>query len=203
MGFMGCSVPTFYAIICNCGIIVTQVRSGFVVVKEKDHVYIQSYKHDGSLHRTWAKGFVIESNATRIVLVTNRALVSEADGRKWITREPAVCFFYPDQWFNAICMIRKTGIHYYCNIASPSLFDGEAIKNIDYDLDVKVSPLGKVTVLDEDEYARHSRKMQYPAKLDVVLHKELERLLERIERKESPFMQEEILELYDRYLMLL
>ena len=49
-------------------------------VREKEYVYIQSYKHDGSLHRTWAKGFVIEANASRIVLVTNRALVSEADG---------------------------------------------------------------------------------------------------------------------------
>ena len=51
-------------------------------------------------------------------------------------------------------MIRKTGIHYYCNIASPSLYDGEAIKNIDYDLDVKVAPNGKSIILDEEEYER-------------------------------------------------
>lgn len=171
-----------------------------MVLKEKDQVYIQSFKHDGSLHRTWAKGFVVEANAQRIVAVTNRTLVSESDGRKWVTREPAVCFFYPDLWFNAICMIRKTGIHYYCNIASPSLYDGEAIKNIDYDLDVKLSPLGKVTILDEDEYARHSRKMHYSKKLDIVLHKELNALLDRIDRKDSPFLEEEVMELYERYL---
>lgn len=171
-----------------------------MVVKEKDRVYIQSYKHDGSLHRTWAKGFVVESNAKRIVAVTNRTLVSESDGRKWVTREPAVCFFYPDLWFNAICMIRKTGIHYYCNIASPSIYDGEAIKNIDYDLDVKVSPQGKITILDEDEYTRHSRKMGYGEKLDHVLHKEMNALIRMIENKESPFKEEEIMELYDRYL---
>lgn len=171
-----------------------------MVVKEKDCVYIQSYKHDGSLHRTWAKGYVVESNAKRIVAVTNRTLVSESDGRKWVTREPAVCFFYPDLWFNAICMIRKTGIHYYCNIASPSIYDGEAIKNIDYDLDVKVSPQGKITILDEDEYTRHSRKMGYGEKLDYVLHKEMNALIRMIENKESPFKEEEIMELYDRYL---
>ena len=61
-----------------------------------ESIYIQSFKHDGSLHRTWAKGFVIESNNKRIVAVTNKTWVSEADGRKWITREPAICFFYPD-----------------------------------------------------------------------------------------------------------
>ena len=123
-------------------------------LKEKDHVYIQSFKHDGSLHRTWACGYVIEANEKRIVAVTNKTLVSESDGRKWVTREPAICFFYPDKWYNVICMIRKTGIHYYCNIASPSLYDGEAIKNIDYDLDVKVAPNGKSIILDEEEYER-------------------------------------------------
>lgn len=37
------------------------------MLKEKDYVYIQSYKHDGSLHRTWIKGFVIEVSKERIV----------------------------------------------------------------------------------------------------------------------------------------
>ena len=58
-------------------------------IQEREYVYIQSYKHDGSLHRTWAKGYVIEANERRIVAVTNKTLVSESDGRKWVTREPA------------------------------------------------------------------------------------------------------------------
>lgn len=169
-------------------------------LKVQDHVYIQSYKHDGSLHRTWAKGFVIEANAQRIVAVTNKTLVSESDGRKWVTREPAVCFFYPDKWYNVICMIRKTGIHYYCNLASPSLYDGEAIKNIDYDLDVKVSPLGKTTILDEDEYRQHAKQMKYSDELDRVIHKEMDKLLETIKYCKSPFDTEEIMDLYDQYL---
>ncbi len=172
-------------------------------LKETDRVFIQSYKHDGSLHRTWAKGFVVEANAARTVVVTNHTLVSEADGRHWVTREPAVCFFYPDEWFNAISMIRKTGVYYYCNIASPSIYDGEAIKNIDYDLDVKVSPQGKTMILDEDEYCRHARQMEYGEKLDRVLHRELERLLKRIHQKDSPFNEKEIWELYERYLSLI
>lgn len=170
---------------------------------ERDAVYIQSYKHDGSLHRTWAKGFVIEANAARIVAVTNRTLVSESDGRKWVTREPAVCFFYPDKWYNIICMIRKNGIHYYCNIASPSIYDGEAIKNIDYDLDVKVSPVGKVTILDEDEYRMHAKQMNYSDKLDKVLRNELNDLLKKIEKKQSPFTEAEIMELYTHYLVIM
>ena len=96
-------------------------------------VHIQSYKHDGSLHRTWCKGFVLEADEKHIVVVTDRAWVIESDGRKWLTREPAVCFFYTDKWFNVISMIRHAGIYYYVNLASPSIYDGEAIRNIDYD----------------------------------------------------------------------
>lgn len=169
-------------------------------LQDKDYVFIQSYKHDGSLHRTWAKGYVLESSEERIVAVTNKTLVSESNGRKWITREPAICFFYPNKWYNVICMIRKTGIHYYCNIASPSIFDGEAIKNIDYDLDVKVSPLGKTMLLDEDEYTQHAQEMGYSKQLDKAIHRGLDRLMVDIRLRNSPFEHREIIRLYDKYL---
>ncbi len=172
-------------------------------LQEREKVYIQSYKHDGSLHRTWAQGYILEANEKRIVAVTNRAFVSEADGRTWVTREPAICFFYPDKWYNVICMIRKNGVHYYCNLASPSLFDGEAIKNIDYDLDVKILPNGKFSILDEDEYAQHSKQMHYSAKLDHVIRSALDKLLVDIQLKNSPFDAEEIMKLYDKYLYFL
>lgn len=169
-------------------------------LKEGEYVYIQSFKHDGSLHRTWAMGYVIEANAKRAVVVTNHTLVSESDGRKWITREPAICYLYPDKWYNVICMIRKTGIHYYCNLASPSLYDGEAIKNIDYDLDVKVNPVGKTTLLDEDEYREHMMQMGYSSALDKAINKGLDKLMVDIRLKNSPFDHTEIYHLYDKYL---
>ncbi len=63
-------------------------------LQEREYVYIQSFKHDGSLHRTWAKGYVIEANETRIVAVTNKTLVSEADGRKWVARRERRFVFF-------------------------------------------------------------------------------------------------------------
>ncbi len=164
-----------------------------------DHVYIQSYKHDGSLHRTWSKGFVIETSEDKMVVVTNKTWVIESDGRKWYTREPAICFFYTKKWFNIITMIRKTGIYYYCNIASPSLFDGEAIKNIDYDLDVKLYPTGEYEILDEDEYLEHGKDMGYSTELKTVLENEMNRLLLSIQNMEEPFNDKCIEEYYDLY----
>jgi len=170
--------------------------------KEKEYIYIQSFKHDKSLHRTWSKAFVIEANDKRIVAITDRAYVIEADGRKWLTREPAICFFYPDKWYNVISMIRKKGVFYYCNLASPSIYDGEALKNIDYDLDIKVSNDFEYFILDEDEYEEHAKGMKYSKDLDYVVHKQMKTLIKQIEKRQSPFDHEEIQRLYNRYLIL-
>lgn len=170
--------------------------------KVKEEIYIQCYKHDKSRHRTWAKGYVIEANEERIVTITDKAWVIESDMRKWLTREPAINIFYPDKWFNVICMIRKKGIFYYCNLASPSIYDGEALKYIDYDLDVKVDNHFNFNVIDQDEYEEHGQEMNYSDDLKFVIEKELDKLIERIKNRQSPFNHEEIYDLYDKYLKL-
>ncbi|MFV0479084.1 MAG: DUF402 domain-containing protein [Anaerorhabdus sp.] len=168
-------------------------------LEKKQQVYIQSFKHDGSLHRTWAQGYVVEAEENQFVAVTDKTWVIESDGRRWLTREPAICFFYPDAWFNVIAMIRKTGIYYYCNLASPSLYDGEAIKNIDYDLDVKVYPDGHYDLLDEDEYEIHGVQMNYSEELKVIIQSQLKNLLRRIQNKEAPFDEKVINQYYKEY----
>ena len=52
-----------------------------MTMQENQYIYIQSYKHDGSLHRTWAMGYVLEVSENRYVVVTNKTLVTEADGQ--------------------------------------------------------------------------------------------------------------------------
>ena len=168
--------------------------------KVKESIYIQSFKHDGSLHRTWAKGYVMEANEKRIVCVTNKTWVSESDGRRWVTREPAIYFFYPDKCFNVISMIRKTGIYYYCNIASPSIYDGESLKNIDYDLDLKVNPQYGWTILDEDEYVEHGIEMGYSEELKKAIEKGLDQVIELVADRKSPFDHDEVSAIYERYL---
>ena len=169
-------------------------------LKINDTVFIQSYKHDGSRHRTWSKGLLIDKKEHELVVVTDHTFVVENDGRKWLTKEPAICFFYDNRWFNVISMVRKNGIYYYCNIASPSLYDGEAIKNIDYDLDVKVYPDYSYTILDEDEYEMHAKKMNYPHDLKMIVEMELRNITRMIENRDKPFEFEYINEYLLRYL---
>lgn len=156
-------------------------------LKIGDSVFVQSYKHNGSLHRTWSKALVIDILEHCAVVVTDHSWVVEDNGRRWLTKEPAICFYYDDKWYNIISMVRKTGIYYYCNIASPSLYDGEAIKNIDYDLDVKVFPDGEYIILDENEYNYHADIMNYPENIKKIIEKQLNELLEMVKNKKNPF----------------
>ncbi len=167
-----------------------------------DVVYVQTYKHDGSRHRTWSSATVLDVDETKIVAITYKTWVIESNNRKWFTREPAICFYYNDRFYNVMAMIRKRGIYYYCNLASPSIYDGEAIKNIDYDLDVKVFPDGNMLLLDEQEFQKHQKQMDYPEELTELVRDEQARLVEIIKAKEYPFNDEVINEYFEQHLQL-
>ena len=101
---------------------------------------------------------VLKTTENAIIGVNDHTLVTESDGRRWVTREPAIVYFHKKYWFNIIAMIRDNGISYYCNMASPYYLDEEALKYIDYDLDVKIFTDGEKRLLDVEEYERHKRK---------------------------------------------
>ena len=51
-------------------------------LKIGESVYVQSYKHSGSLNRTWSKAQVIDIKDDFVVVVTDHSWVVEADGRR-------------------------------------------------------------------------------------------------------------------------
>ena len=150
-------------------------------------ILIHGYKHNGKIHRCWSRGLVLQETEDHFIVINNRTLVTESDGRMWHTREPAIWYMPKKKWYNVICMIRKTGVYYYCNIASPTLYDGEALKYIDYDLDLKVFPDGNYRVLDQEEYRQHAKEMGYSDELDKILKKQLDILIKEATKNEGPF----------------
>jgi len=156
-------------------------------LKIGDSVFVQSYKHNGSIHRTWSKALVIDVTDDFYAVVTDHSWVVESDNRRWLTKEPAICFYYKKKWFNIISMVRKAGIYYYCNIATPSIYDGEAIKNVDYDLDVKVFPDGNYIILDENEFEYHCQRMNYPDEIKQICINSKNELVEMVKQNEKPF----------------
>ena len=107
---------------------------------------IHSYKHDKTIHRVWNNIVVLDKSEHEVVIGNYKTRVVESNGRYWNTKEPAICFFYDNEWFNVIAMLKEDGIHYYCNISSPYVFDDEAIK-----------------------YKHHANIMNYPPELKEVV----------------------------------
>lgn len=161
---------------------------------------VYCFKHNGSLHRCWDRGLVLENNEDYIVIATKKAKVVECNGRRWFTKEPAVTIFSKKEWWNAICMLKKEGVCYYCNIASPSVIDGDSIKYIDYDLDAKLFPDGEIRLLDQKEYLHHKDKYKYSADLDTVLKYTLDKVVKQMEERNFPFNDDSIIKYYNKFL---
>ena len=142
-----------------------------------DKFNIHCYKHDGQLYRTWDEAILLDIKKDYWVFGNNKTTVTEKQGAIWKTKEPAIMYFFKNKWFNIIAQMKKDGIYYYCNIASPSIIEDDTIKYIDYDLDLRIFPSGDYRILDEVEYDLHKRVMKYSNDLDKVVHHGLDELI--------------------------
>ena len=177
-------------------------RGRHEITKRRRLYHNSKYKHDGRLHRTWRDTMVLKTTENAVIGVNDHTLVTEADGRRWVTREPAIVYFHKKYWFNIIAMIRDNGISYYCNLASPYVLDQEALKYIDYDLDVKVFADGEKKLLDVDEYEIHKKEMHYSPDIDYILKEHVKILVDWINNGKGPFSQSYVNIWYKRYLEL-
>ncbi|AJD90580.1 hypothetical protein KP77_14300 [Jeotgalibacillus alimentarius] len=166
---------------------------------EGQSIQIHSYKHDGLIHRVWQETTVLKGTRNIVIGGNDRTIVTESDGRTWLTREPAICYFHAEHWFNIICMLRDDGVYYYCNLSSPFVYEDKAVKYIDYDLDIKVYPDMSYTLLDEDEYEEHRKLMGYPPVIDRILQRNVDKLIRWIKQRRGPFAPDFIDVWYSRY----
>ena len=160
---------------------------------------IQCYKHDGKIHRAWDEAVVLDVKSDYIVFGNNRTLVTEAEGTKWKTKEPAIMYFFKDKWFNIISQLKKDGVYYYCNIATPFIIEENTIKYIDYDLDLRIFPSKEYKILDRLEYKYHKKKMNYSDELDEVVKGSLDDLIKLYENDFFPFDEKSNKEYYKMY----
>ena len=160
---------------------------------------IHGYKHDGNIHRAWDEAILLEIHDDYLIFGNEKTKVTESDGRTWKTKEPAVLYFFKDNWYNIIGQYKKDGIYYYCNIASPYLIEEDTIKYIDYDLDLRVFPDGSFKVLDRGEYKYHKALMNYSKEIDTILKAELTNLINIVRKKESAFKKGTVEHYYEIY----
>ena len=84
----------------------------------------------------------------------------------------------------------------------PYYLDNEALKYIDYDLDVKVFADGEKRLLDVEEYERHKKQMHYSDDLDFILKENVKILVDWINNGRGPFSDAYVNIWYKRYVEL-
>ena len=164
-----------------------------------DKLQIQCYKHNGKIHRSWDEAVILHLAKDYIVCGNNKTLVTESEGNTWRTKEPAIIYFFKNSWFNVIAQLKKDGIYYYCNIATPYILEENTIKYIDYDLDLRVLPSKEYKILDRMEYKYHKKIMNYSDDLDKVIKCSLDELIECYKNKKFFFQEKNNLEHYNTY----
>ena len=168
-------------------------------LKIGDTLVIHCYKHNGVIYESSRLAYVIDIKEDFIVLGDKNVLITKKDGRSWHTKGSAIMFFYKKRWFNIIAQIKDDGITYYCNIASPFIIDGNTLKYIDYDLDLRVYSNGTYKILDKNEYNYHKKLMSYPEEINYIVQKELSELIKMKKASEYPFRKETIEYYYESF----
>ena len=166
-------------------------------MKKGEKYNIHGYKHNGKLYKTWDEAILLDETDDYYVFGNRNTKVTKIFGKSWYTKETAILFYFKNNWYNVVAQLKKKGIYYYCNIASPVLIDGKTIKFIDYDLDLRVFPDDTYKILDKSEYEYHKRIMKYPKDLQDILKFKLNELIKRYKNKEVPF-DEELLKMYEK-----
>ncbi len=168
-------------------------------IKIGDKLKIECYKHNGYLDRTSDEATVVYVDDKCLVVANEHTRLTEHDGKSHCTNEPAILFFYKKKWFNIIGQLKKGGLFYYCNIATPYIIDGCSIKYIDYDLDLRVFPDGGFKVLDRNEYRYHKKIMKYGHELDWIIQTSLAELIHLKKTNQGPFQKNVVEEYYEKF----
>ena len=163
-------------------------------MKIGDKYKIYCYKHNGEAYQASEETIILDIKDDYIVCGNYMVDVKEPEGHTYKTKELAIIYFYKHNWFNCIAQLKSFGLFYYCNMASPYIIDENVIKYIDYDLDLRVFPDGGYKILDYNEYKYHKKKMKYPEEIDIIINKELQKLIVMKKNNEGPFDKKQILE---------
>ncbi len=168
-------------------------------MKVGDKLTIHCYKHNGKIDRISGEAVILDETEDYLVCANNKVKLTENDGRSHRTKEIAILFFYKNNWYNILAQLKKYGLFYYCNIASPYIIDGNIIKYIDYDLDLRIFPDGTFKVLDKNEYRYHKITMRYSEDIDLIVQDSLNTLIKMKENNEPPFRKEVVEKYYNLY----
>lgn len=167
-------------------------------LQNKTIFQIESYKHDGTLHRKWLKNYILYYNDELLIGMNNRTPVIEANEKQWMTEEPVLFYFHKKHWFNVIYIFHEQRPYFYCNISSPFTYCNNTLSYIDYDLDLIVQNDYSYQLVDEDELLLNKQKLNYSEEIERNIEEGVKVLKRWVEKRKGPFQDEFITKWWKR-----
>jgi protein associated with RNAse G/E len=159
-------------------------------------VFVHATNYDGSSH--WQHPAELVEARDDIVMTRTAAGINVKHERGvYVSPFNTRGHYWPDRWFNVIRLElpdpstgwgRLTG--WYCNIATPVQFDGESVRYVDLQLDVRVFAEDhglRCSVLDEDEFETARERYAYPDDLVERARRAVDEVIELVVRRAFPF----------------
>lgn len=141
--------------------------------KVNKKIMVHAYKRNGWLYRVWEFPKVIDVGKDYICVSSynSNVITSDKDSNRNFRSKNlknSFWFFFKDEWFNIIATLTESNeIQYYVNIASPYIYEEEAIKYYDLDLDIKMKSIDAnfYRILDVEEFNENKIKFKYEKEL--------------------------------------
>jgi hypothetical protein len=84
----------------------------------------------------------------------------------FVRHRALVNYLWFDRWYGLFDIAEPRGLrHWYGNVQTPAVFDGDTISYVDLDLDVVLEPGAPPCLVDEDEFLEACERLRYPAEV--------------------------------------
>lgn len=152
-------------------------------------IVVNSRKFDGRIAKSWEADLIERRDD---VLILKGVFDSDIDHKKLgFIKHGTVSyeFYWADRWYNVFRFHEPDGHlrSYYCNVATPSVFENGKLDYIDLDIDVLADASLRYEILDLDEFEERAVEMNYPKEILDRSKSSLDELITLIESRQFPF----------------
>ncbi|MBI1800818.1 MAG: GNAT family N-acetyltransferase [Chloroflexi bacterium] len=151
-------------------------------------ILYQSTKYDGSVNYRWQAQLEYENS--HLIILYTPPNTPYSGRRSGILRYPFRSYFWTDRWYN----VNQTflgqdhaELRHYINLGTPAVYQDGAVSFVDLDLDFDMDNRWNLTLLDEDEYAAHSRQFAYPRPIRHRVDEAVQEIRRRVRERAWPF----------------
>jgi protein associated with RNAse G/E len=152
-------------------------------------VYVNYRKYDGTLHWNLRMRRLGEDEHGVWLGLPADSVMRKGDGPEVPIACAHVILFPREKWWTAVFNAPPRATEVYCDITSPvEWVSPDEVTMVDLDLDViRKRADGRTLMVDEDEFAEHQVRYEYPAKVIAQAEAAGQWLLEAVGGGAEPF----------------